>query len=135
VREQGGTLCELPFGLRDGFGQVGRLDDRTLIAQMQHGQPLLGGFAARIPPSLIERYRSLPVVGSLLLLSDDQAPAAADLRLSRAEAGTALRRIGVRLVLVNRSTAPTPLLAYVEQRLPLEHLATEGERELYAIGR
>ena len=40
-----GSVCELPIGLRDGFGELGRLDMRVLYYQTLHGRPITGGFA------------------------------------------------------------------------------------------
>ena len=94
-----GSVIELPMGLRDGFGQVGMFDDRTLLYQMQHGHPLVGGFAARIPESVRARYESLPVVRSLFRCSEPTGcePAPEDQRMEQAEAASALRSIGVRV--------------------------------------
>ena len=90
-----GSVIELPMGLRDGFGHVGMFDDRTLLYQTQHGHPLVGGFAARIPESIRARYESLPVVRSLLRCSESTGcePASEDQTLSKAEAASALRSV------------------------------------------
>src|SRR5258707_831865 len=42
-----GAVCELPIGLRDGFGETGIFDSRTLWYQTIHKRPMTGGFVAR----------------------------------------------------------------------------------------
>ena len=130
-----GAVCELPMGLRDGFEQRGAFDDRTLQYQFVHGHPLVGGFAARIPESLKDRYTELPVVRSLLRLS---APAGGTLdprdeALSAAEMGEALRRAGIRFVVVDRTRAGAALQAVVDTRLPLTLVERNETRELFTV--
>jgi hypothetical protein len=129
----GGAVCELPVGLRDGFGTTGLFDERALSYQMVHGHPIVGGFAARIPDSIKKGYEELPVVRSLFRLSAGAIPDPRDLALTREAAGAALQQATIEFVVVNRATAPAPLLAYVVSALPLELVAHEGERDLYVV--
>jgi hypothetical protein len=126
-----GAVCELPFGLRDGFGETGQFDERSMLFQTIHGRALVGGFQARLPASLVSKYDALPVVGTLLRLSGGAALPAA--RLSRDEARRALADLGIRYVIVNRATSPPALLQYVGEVLPLDPIGTEGERTLFAV--
>jgi hypothetical protein len=130
-----GAVIELPMGLRDGFGQVGMFDDRTLFYQTQHGHPLVGGFAARIPGSIRARYASLPVIRSLLRCSDPKGcePAPEDEKLGKTEAAFALRSIGVRYVVIDRTRATTELTVFIEKVLPLTLLASESSRDLFEL--
>jgi hypothetical protein len=57
-----GTIGEPPLGLRDGFGEIGELDHRTIYYQTVHGRPVLGGFVARLSPALKARYEDAPVI-------------------------------------------------------------------------
>lgn len=131
-----GSVCELPMGLRDGFGQVGSFDDRTLQYQMVHGHPLVGGFAARIPPSILRGYQAMPVVRSLLRLSggSQQAADPRDLSMSPAEIGSVLRADSIRFVVLDRSRATPALVSFIESRLPLTLLDRDGQRDLYLVG-
>lgn len=63
---QPGAVAELPAGLRDGFGEVGRFDHRALVHQMYHGRPLLGGFVARLPPPVSAQYMMVPGAAQIL---------------------------------------------------------------------
>jgi len=130
-----GSVIELPMGLRDGFGQVGMFDDRTMLYQMRHGHPLVGGFAARIPESIRARYESLPVIRSLLRCSEPTGcePVPEDQQMGKAEAASALRSAGVRYVVIDRTRATTGLTAFVETMLPLTLLASEGDRDLFEL--
>ena len=82
-----GTLLELPVGLRDGFGMIGRFDDRVVSYQMIHGRPIVGGFAARVPQSIKRGYDDAPVLRSLLRLSENASIDTRDQDLSRQESG------------------------------------------------
>ena len=127
-----GTVCELPMGLRDGFGETGRLDMRTLYYQTIHGRPMTGGFVARLDPRLLRAYEREPVLGVLLRLSGG-APLAAQQLPPPQAAAAALTAQGIRFVMLNRRTAPPDLVRYVESGLPLRALARDGERTLYTV--
>jgi hypothetical protein len=128
-----GTVCELPVGMRDGFGSVGFFDDSVLTNQMVHGHPIVGGFAARIPESIKRAYAEMPVVRTLFRLSAGREADPRDRELTREEAGAALQRATIAFVVLNRASASPALTAYVESALPLELRKREGNRDLYAV--
>lgn len=128
-----GAVIDAPFGVRDGFGELGSLDHRMLYYQSIHGKPLVGGFAARVPESLKRRYLSAPGLGTLLRLSAG-APAAEMVVTREDAAATAfLRARDIRYIVLNTNTATADLKAYVRSCLRTTLLATEHERELYVI--
>ena len=128
-----GAVCELPVGVRDGFGVAGRFDDRVLSYQMVHGHPIVGGFAARVPDSIKRGYEEMPVVRSLFRLSAGADADVRDLTLTREAAGAALERATIEFVVLNRAAAPAPLVAYVESALPLELVTRADDRDLYVV--
>ncbi len=128
-----GGVLELPLGLRDGFGETGRFDARVLYYQSFHQRPILGGFVARLPPSVLDRYRALPIVGPLLQLSGGTPLHELRVEQDRQRAGAALEAVGIRYVVVNFKTAPPDLLAYVESVLPMRPLARDDERIVYEV--
>jgi hypothetical protein len=130
---KGGTVCELPVGIRDGFSTRGLFDEHVLMNQMVHGHPIVGGFAGRVAPSITRRYDELPVVRSMLALSGGGVLDPQDSPLSVDEAGAALRRSGVQYLVLNRATSPAALVRYVEAALPITLLEKDGDRELYEI--
>jgi hypothetical protein len=133
-RADGGTLCELPMGLRDGFGETGRFDSRTLTYQMIHQHPITGGFVARLSPKLLDAYERSPLLGPLLRLSAGQ-PLAREQLLSGDQAGAALAAAGIRYVMLNKRTAPADLAGYVRSGLPLRVISEDEERTLYEVSR
>jgi hypothetical protein len=127
-----GAVVELPIGMRDGFGEAGRLDHRALVHQIWHERPLAGGFVARLPERLTRQYSGIPLMRDLLVLS---TPAETAVPLGPdAAAGAAAH--GLAFIVVNRDT-------FVGERLPratldragLRLLATSGPRELYSTAR
>ena len=64
------ALLELPVGMRDGFGERGRLDHESLYYQTRHGKPLVGGFVARLSPRITDQYERDYVFGQLLQWAD-----------------------------------------------------------------
>jgi hypothetical protein len=127
------VVCELPVGVRDGFGSLGRFDDETLFFQMVHEHRLIGGFAARVPNRIKAGYLQLPVIRSLFRLSGGGTLDPADASATPSDAGRALRDVGIRYVLLNRQTAPPPLTSYVENSLPLVLARRDGVRDLYIV--
>ena len=133
LRPDGGAVCELPLGLRDGFGEVGRFDSRTMLSQTVHEHPMLGGFVARIPPGMSERYLSMPVVGALLRLSGGGSLAVESVASDRKLSAEVLGRIGIRYFVVNRTESSPDLIQYMHEVLPLSLIAEEGGRSLYVV--
>lgn len=128
-----GAVCELPLGLRDGFGEIGRFDPRILFFQTRHHRPLLGGFVARLPRSLVQRYRDLPIVGTLLRLSSGEKPGDDATSIERRQAAAVLASLGIRYVVLNRAAASPDLVAYVRDVLPLRQVAADGDRVFYIV--
>ena len=128
-----GAVCELPMGVRDGLGELGRFDSRALYWQTFHQRPILGGFVARIPSSIRARYLAMPVIGSLLRLSSGAALTAEHPDEDRTQAATILASLGVRYVVVNASSCSPDLLSYVRRTLPLRLVSEEKGRALYVV--
>lgn len=127
-----GAVCELPMGLRDGFGETGRLDMRVLYYQTLHGRPITGGFVARLDPRVLAAYQFDPVLGVLLRLSGG-ATLASQQTLSAALAGESLRAQGIRFVVLNRREATPDLMRFVDSGLPLRIVQEDEERTLYEL--
>jgi hypothetical protein len=127
-----GAVVELPIGLRDGFGETGRMDMRILYYQTLHGRPITGGFVARLDPRVIAAYQVHPVLGVLLRLSSGK-PLDSQQLLPQTLAGDILRSQNFQFVVLNRRTSPPDLVRYVESGLPLQVLDRDEERTLYAI--
>ena len=132
ARPEPGAVCELPLGLADGFGQVGRFDSRTMFYQTIHARPMVGGFLARLPPSVTSAYMANPLMAGLLRLSSEAADPGTDHPLpGRAEATEILRRDKIRFFILDREAASSALIDYVEHVLPLDLVAQDGKRSLY----
>ena len=131
-RPERGAVCELPFGFRDGFGQRGTFDDRIMFHQTLHERPLVGGFVARLSPSVSRFYEHDPLLGTFLRLSGaTELPTLAP--PDRDEAGRLLEQYGIRFLVVNRRTASQELQAYVERTLPIARVVDDEERTLYVV--
>ncbi len=133
-RAEPGVLCELPLGLRDGFGVRGSFDDRVLFYQTIHGRPIVGGFVARLPAHVLARYAADPLISDLLRLSSDGAVVPVQTPPPPADVVDAsLRANGIRWVVVDRERASPRLLTYLEEALPLALVAQDGQRALYRV--
>lgn len=67
-----GIVLPVPLGIRDGFGETGRLAHAELYYQTLHGHPLAGGFVARLSPRITQAYETDAVFGPLLAASGDR---------------------------------------------------------------
>jgi hypothetical protein len=126
-----GTICELPLGLRDGFGELGTLDHRSLYYQTMHERPMLGGFVARAPVSLRNAYLGEPGIKRLFELSS-AGPAAVPRPGDAAAIGSGLRALDARWIVVNVATTPAPLMHLVDQ-LAGQPLVANLDRRLYVV--
>jgi hypothetical protein len=132
-RPEAGAVCELPLGLRDGFGVIGVFDPWALWHQTIHERPMTGGLVSRLPPSIRRGYTGRPVLGSFLRLSADGS-LDAEQRISPEAAVDALASDDIRFIVVDHLTAPPALVEYVN-RLGLPQIANDGRRELLLVQR
>jgi hypothetical protein len=118
-----GALCEVPFGIGDGLSVgVGSQDRRSLYYATVHSHPLVGGYVGRIPADAERRYEQMPIVGTLLRLSD-----------GRPDTGSPSAFDGpCQYLVVNRETASQALRDYV-QKLPMDRIASDHQRDLYRL--
>jgi hypothetical protein len=121
------AVVEIPVGIRDGFGETGRFDHRALVFQMAHGQPIAGGFVARLSPRTRGAYESSAALRSLLLISSSQEPALPP------DMGTQLLALGITHLIVNTDLMPAATRAALEAS-GFKLVMVEGPRELYLVG-
>ncbi len=129
------AVCELPLGLRDGFGETGSLDEAVLLHQTIHERPIVGGFVARLPPSIARTYDTMPVIRSLLRLSSGRSPSDEDARLTAAEAAAKLASAGIAYVVLDLRRATPELVRYVQSGIDLRSLGEEDGRIFYEVVR
>ena len=130
-RPEQGAVCELPLGLRDGFGERGRLDGMALYYQTIHQRPLVGGFVARLAPSVTSAYERDPLLSVLVSLSSPESEPVRSLP-DRELALSRLRADGIRFIVLDRAKANAPLVDYV-RTLQLELVTADGDRDLYLV--
>ena len=120
-----GPVCEVPFGIGDGLSTgIGAQDRRVLLYATQHEHPLVGGFIGRMPADAANRYRTIPVAGTLLALSDGAPmPALPDRDTSHAPC---------RYLVVDRR-ALSPALASYLQLLAPKRISSDDRRDLLEI--
>jgi hypothetical protein len=118
-----GAVVELPTGVRDGLGSDGDFDHRALVHQMAHGRPLVGGFVARLSPSISMHYEHDPVLRQFVELS---RPGEQEIPLPNGLAAAAAAR-GLLFVVVNRDRL-------AEERLSRPNLEAAGFRFVVADG-
>ena len=134
-RPEAGAVCELPLGLRDGFGERGSMSESVLYYQTIHARPIVGGYLSRLSASVLAFYANDPLLNGLLQLSES-ATTAESAPPTLANAGIAAERLkanGIAFVVLDRASASPRLIEYVEKVLPLALVETEGERSLYVV--
>jgi hypothetical protein len=118
-----GALCEVPLGIGDGLSKgIGSQERRVLYYATIHEHPLVGGYLGRMPREAAAKYGQMPVVASLLALSDGRS----------ADPPRAGERPPCLYLMVHRAAASPALRAYVEQ-LAGDRLASDEERDLYRL--
>lgn len=123
-----GVLLELPVGLRDGFGETGRLDHYSLYYQTLHGHAVTGGFAARLSERVKHRYQTDPIFGPLLDLSAGMPSAqSAEPRPSADSLACAVRYVAI------SEGVSAELLAFTRTVFILRPLVQAAPRSLYAV--
>jgi hypothetical protein len=130
-RPEVGAVLDVPLGIRDGFGELGALDTRILWYQTIHERPVVGGFVARLAPSIERVYQADPLLSALLRASSRGADDAVSLPTPDV-AVQSLRQMHVAFVVLNNAAASPSLAGYVRQ-LGLTRLMVDRERELFRV--
>ena len=90
----------MPFGVRDGFGEMGLFEHDALYGQTIHGRPIAGGSIARLPPRVWSWYQEHEPYRTLLVLSKPGTASAPPPDCEATMAG--LRAATVRFVVLYR---------------------------------
>ena len=128
-----GAVCDLPLGLRDGFGETGAFDSEALFAQTIHERPIVGGFVARLSPDITRKYLATPVLGSLLRLSAGGPLSDENAQLDPATAASHLTSLGILYVVLDTRRAPPDLIRYVQTAMALRLVGEEDGRTFYQV--
>jgi hypothetical protein len=124
-----GAVLTIPFGVRDGFGEKGRLEHESLYGQTIHRRPLVGGFVARLPPRVWAWYEDTEPYRTLLALSAGNASTSVP---SCEQVSAGLRAASVDFVVLYPADASATLNEFVTQ-LPLRRLSQDDRRVLFAV--
>ena len=114
------AVLEIPAGVRDGTGGLGRPDAMRLLAQTVHRKPLVEGMVSRLPDQTWAALTTAPLICSLL---HPRAPCATPL----SEAPGYFAEWNIRAIVVHPD-APAEDRMLIETTLPL------AERERFADG-
>jgi hypothetical protein len=127
-----GAVCELPLGVRDGFGEIGKFDSMVLLHQTVHQRPIVGGFVARLAPAVARDYDATAVIGSFRRRSSGGKLSAE--RPGDAQQNTAqLAAMGIRYIVVDTRVASADLMTYVQRALALRAVGAEDGRLFYEL--
>ena len=123
-----GVVLEVPFGVRDGFGEVGRANHRALYFQTIHEQPMAGGFVCApraADPGGLQHRRRLRALLALSAGEGNVVPASAGSR-----AGSLA--CTVRYLVID-AHAPAPAQRLALDAFDLEPIAASPPRTLYRV--
>ncbi len=121
-----GNVLEVPFGIRDGFGERGSLDHRSLFYQTAHGHNEMGGFVARLSPKTEASFESDPVMGPILRLSAHADPGSAAPCRSSLVCAT-------KYVVIDQGAASAELQAFVSGVFAMDPVASADGVTLYSV--
>jgi hypothetical protein len=124
-------LLELPVGVRDGTSSVGNFTARSQFFQTFHEKALVGGYLSRVSRRRIAAMRNDEMLDALIVLSEG-GELSDDLMARLIEQGSAWTdssRIG--FVVIDRPRSSERLRDFAMRALRLEHVATEGDLDLY----
>ncbi len=125
-----GAVLELPLGIRDGFGERGRLAHASLYHQTVHEHPLVGGFVARLSDRVRRQHENDAVLAPLMALSAGEPPPAPDALRSPDDS----LACAVRYVVVPAPTAATRAAeAFARSVFTLEPVVQAADRSLYTV--
>jgi hypothetical protein len=124
-------VLELPFGIRSGLSSVGNFTAATQFYQTFHHKRLVGGYLSRVSPRRVAAVRRRPILNALIELSEGREISDERRQALKSVAASFVRGARLGYVVVDRSRASRPLIAFAVETLGLEKLGTWGERDLY----
>lgn len=142
------TLLDLPLAWRNGFRITGALTPQFMFGQFYqtaHQNRLLQGNTSRNPAFKFQYFTEAPIINSLLALERGHRLPPERLAADRAIAAETLRFFGIRYVAIrpysfayfdgeNQITVTEkPLIAYVEETLPVEKIDDGPGLKLYRV--
>jgi hypothetical protein len=130
ARLPAGGLLEIPLGIRDSFGEEGRIDTNVMYFQSVHRKPIVGGYVSRIPPSVRQTFTDSPVLQALLKLSAGEVAAAPG--VDGRDVRDFMKRAGVKYVVIDTRIATAQVRDLVLS-MPLTLLGSDERRQLYGI--
>ena len=132
----GEAVCEVPFGFGDGMGDTGSPARDILYYATLHEHPLVGGSIGRKPPDAAAAYSNIPVLDTLLRFSSGSAaPAIADGTSRPMASGESNAPLPCRYVVIDRATASSESVDYLQRTLPLAFSRPIPAVKLYRVER
>jgi hypothetical protein len=124
------AVLAVPFGVRDGFGERGRVEPDAIFQQTRHRHPMVGGFLARLPPSVGAWYENHEPFATLLRSSaGNDEPTSLSCETIRA--GLQSANVGWVVVYADASGPLWRLVA----AFPVEPVDADDFRTLYRVTR
>jgi hypothetical protein len=124
-------VLELPFGIRSGLSSVGNFTAATQFYQTFHHKRLVGGYLSRVSPRRVAAVRRRPILNALIELSEGREISDERRQALKSVAASFVRGARLGYVVVDRSRASRPLIAFAVETLGLEKIGTWGDRDLY----
>jgi hypothetical protein len=125
-----GSVMTIPTGYQDGFAEVGRFDASTLLHQIHHQRPIVGGYVSRVPERIKRIYQDRAAIAQSIALSSPDATSGA----LPGDFDDALAEDGIAFVVVDRAHLHALPAREDLIRRGLTLAIADGDRELYVVG-
>jgi len=110
---------DLPFGLKDGFGDIGHFTVASQYRQIVFGKPILGGYLSRISDATRAKYQAMPIPGALMTLSEGRPLTSDDRVRAKASAPAFLTSSRLGYVVVDDEKVSPEMRAFAIDTLDL----------------
>jgi hypothetical protein len=134
IRESGdrpGRLLELPTGIRDGTSSLGDFSASSAFFQTVHGLPLIGGYVSRVSEWRKRESLRIPVLESLIDLSEGRMISPEQVAAARASSRAFLARSCLAYVVVDKRRSSQLLQDFAIDVLNLSLVHEDADRALF----
>jgi hypothetical protein len=128
------AVLDLPFGIRDGTDEIGRLNTATLFYQTAHAKRTVAGYLSRIPAPAFAAASQDAVLGVLARLSARQTVSQQEWRLAIASWPELVDRASIGYLVVEDARIPPDLRRFVTE-LQLSRLSGADGFTVFAATR
>lgn len=131
------TVLQLPFGIRSGLDSYGDEHSMQLYFQTIFRKKVMGGFVSRIDPAIMEYFRQMPVLATLVRIQRGEAIAEQEKNADKALIEDFIKNLTLKYVILYKPWLRPGSLReydeYIQRTLPVQRRQEDTSFVVYTL--